>query len=109
MEIYKFIETEKINNFESLKLKLEEKPYNLKLKEDVNFPNLFLIHSQETSDFSIPLVNECNGIILEKNTFKIICYTFNKSSDIMQFDPKLNLNELYVEYALEGTLIRLFY
>ena len=109
MEIYKFIQTEKINDFESLKLKLESFPFNLKIKEDPNFQNLFLIHNQETSDFSIPLVNECNGIILEKDTFKIICYTFNKSLDKLEFDPKLNLNELYVEYALEGTLIRLFY
>jgi hypothetical protein len=109
MEIYKFIQTEQINNFEALKLKLESEPYNLKFKEDSNFQNLFLIHNQETSDFSIPLVNECNGIILEKDTFKIICYTFNKSLDKLEFDPRLNLNELYVEYALEGTLIRLFY
>jgi hypothetical protein len=109
MEIYKFIQTEKINNYESLKLKLEDKPYNLKFKDDVNFPNLFLIHNQESSDFLLPIVNECNGIILEKDTFKIICYTFNKSSDKLEFNPKLNLNELYVEYALEGTLVRLYY
>ena len=44
MEIYKFIQTEKINNYESLKSKLEDNPYNLKFKEDENFPNLFLIY-----------------------------------------------------------------
>ena len=36
MEIYKFIQTEKINDFESLKLKLESFPFNLKIKTPKN-------------------------------------------------------------------------
>ena len=72
MELIQFIKENQINNFQTLKTILEIKPYNLKIKEDESYPNLFLIHSKEDSDFSIKLVNECNGIILDKNTFKVL-------------------------------------
>lgn len=109
MEFYKFIQEQQINNFDNLKLILENSPFNLKIKDDINFPNLFLIHNQENSDFSLKLVKECNGIIVEKDTFKIVCYTFNKCSDNTSFDETLDLDNLYSEVALEGTLVRLFY
>ena len=109
MELSRFIHENNINNYETLKSILETEPYNLKIKEDIDQPQLFLIHTQNNSNFNIPLVNECNGIILEKNTFKIICYTFNKCSDSLSFDNKLNVSDLYFESAIEGTHVRLFY
>lgn len=109
MELLNFINEKQINNFNTLKEILEAGPYNLKIKEDVNHPNLFLIHAKNDSDFSLKIVNECNGIILDKNNFKIVCYTFDKCSDSLELDNKLDKNNLYYEYSLEGTLIRAFY
>lgn len=108
MELIQFIKENKISNFQTLKTILEATPYNLKIKEDESYPNLFLIHSKEDSDFSIKIVNECNGIILDKNTFKILCYTFDKCKD-GDMPPNMNVNDIYFEYALESTLIRAFY
>jgi len=106
MEITKFINENNIKNFETLKLLLESNTYNLKIKEDKDYPELFLIHHQHNTIFEYPFVDECNGIIMDKNNFKIICYTFNKCSDT---STKMDLNNLFIEHSIEGTLIRLFY
>jgi len=109
MELTQFIEENQINNFESLKIILETSPYNLKIKEDEYYPNLFLIHTNQNSDFKLKIVNECNGIILEKDTLKIVCYTFDKCIDQENIPENINTEDLYFEYSLESTLIRAFY
>ena len=112
MELINFIRNNNIINYETLKTILESETYNLKIKEDIDYPELFLIHTQHNSVYDIPFVNECNGIILEKNTFKIVCYTFNKCFDIIDnqiVGQNIDINNLYIEQAIEGTLVRLFY
>jgi hypothetical protein len=109
MELLQFIEHNNIQNYESLKNILEIEPYNLKFKEDKDNINLFLIYISNESNLNIKLVRECNGIIMRKNDLKIICYTFDKCIDNNILTSGLNLNKLYYENAIEGTLIRLFY
>jgi hypothetical protein len=120
MEISHFIIEKQISNFETLKQILESAPFNLKIKEDNDYPNLFLVCNQneiitpplleEFSEFNImKIIRECNGIIMEKNTFKIICYTFNRCMEDSSLDSILDIDNLYVEPALEGTLVRLYY
>ena len=109
MELNNFININNITNFETLKTILESSLYNLKIKEDNDYPDLFLIHTQDNSDFSLKLVNECNGIILDKNTLKIVCYTFDKCHSELAFPPNMNTDNLYIEASLEGTLIRVYY
>ena len=109
MELINFIENNKIENYENLKIILESEPFNLKIKTDTDFPNLFLIHTQDNSNFNLKIVNECNGIILDKNTLKIVCYTFDKSSNKKNIPENLDKNKLYVEKSYEGTLIRMYY
>jgi len=108
MELANFIQKNNIINFESLKSILQNEPYNLKIKEDNNLQTLCLIHSQDKSDFNNKIVNECNGIILDKNTLKIICYTFDKCSEETNLPNNLNNNQLFIEYSIEGSLIRLY-
>lgn len=109
MELCNFIKQNNIETFENLKNILEKEPFYLKIKEDTDFPNLFLIHNQEKSDFNLKIVNECNGIILDKNNLKILCYTFDKCSCEDFFPKNINKNELYVEHAVSGSLIRVFF
>ena len=108
MELANFIQKNNITNFESLRIILENDPYNLKIKEDNNFQTLCLIHNHDKSNFSNKIVNECNGIILDKNTLKIICYTFDKCSEETNFPNNLDTNQLFMEYSIEGSLIRLY-
>jgi len=109
MNLLNYIKNEKINNFNHLKETLESDAFKLKIKEDNDFPNLFLVHTQESCDFNNKIVRECNGIIMDKITLGIVCYSFNKCKEDTSFDTELNQNELYIEDALEGTLVRLFY
>lgn len=109
MEFNNFIHENKIDNFDILKIKLENDPYNLKFKFDDDYPNLVLIYIDKNSDLNNIIVNICNGIIIDKNTLKIVCYTFNKCSNQTDLPENLCKDNLYVETALEGTLLRMYY
>jgi hypothetical protein len=112
MEIKRLIKENQINDYVNLKLILESSEFNLKIKEDTDFPTLFLIHTQDTSNFNVKLVNECNGLIMDKNTLEIVCYSFDKCSDsttIFDASVIIDFDDLYIEKSLEGTLIRLYY
>jgi len=117
MELQKFIKDNQIGDVETLKAKLEVPPFNLKIKYDTTYENLFLIHNHDKSDTSIKLVRECNGIIIEKyilesgieSSFRIVCYTFDKSFENNEINENLNLDNLYCENSIEGTLVKLFF
>jgi len=110
MELLNFIQNNQITDYDSLKTILESDPFKLKIKEEANTPDLFLIYITDESNVSLKIVRECNGIILEKSTLKIICHTFEKClDDENKIDERLDINNLYLEFAIEGTLVRLFY
>ncbi len=99
------------NNFNSVKQLLETDPYNLIIKEDIDFPTLYMItYDRNVSNMSNSIVKLCRGIILEKETNKIICYTFNKGIDSIDTCPEeLDWNTTKIELSIDGTQIRLFY
>lgn len=109
MELNNFINDNKIENFDSLKVILEEYPYYLKFKFDEEYPNLALIYNDNLSDFNNIIVNICNGIIIDKENLKIICYTFKKCLDQHELPDNISKDDLYVETSLEGTLIRMYF
>ena len=111
MELLKLIKEQNVTNYNNLKNILENAPFLLKIKEDKTYPNLFLICGQDTSDYSLKIVNECNGIILDKNTLSIVCYTFDKCLEQNTLNPLLNCQEgnLYYEPVYEGSLIRAYF
>lgn len=109
MELLKLIKENNIKSYENLKNILEANPYNLKIKEDKDYPDLFLMFGQDNSDFTNKIVRECNGIIMDKNTLKILCYSFDKCLDGVEMPDELNKDKLKFENAIEGTLIRIYY
>ena len=109
MEFYNFVNTNNITSFEVLKKTVEAEPYFLKVKEDTKCPDLALFHSQNSSDFNLPIVRICNGLIIDKNNLKIVCYTFEKLKDDNTPDDEINYNECFIEDAVEGSLLRLFF
>lgn len=108
MDLNNFIKTNKID-YSSLKNYLESEPYNLKFKEDINYPNLSLIYNSEKSNFNLKIVNECNGLIIDKDKLSIVCYTFDKCNNSEIIPDNLDKDNLFIECAAEGTLIRLYY
>lgn len=112
MEYTNFLQSQNISSLDEIKKVLSEKPYCLRFKVDSDLPNLYLVtYTRGESDMNIPVVRECNGLVVEKDSNKIICQSFNKTADrkehlkyILPDYTKCKLEELN-----EGTLIRLFY
>lgn len=81
-----------------------------------NGNNLYRVHYTSESDLTNPLVFQCKGIILDMKTNQIVCY----SSDYIYEHPTDTLpdsvysrlqafNDVKVEEAVDGTVIRLFH
>ena len=78
MELSKLIKNKSFNDVQNM---LSQAPYHISVKVSDYLPNSYmLVYQNEISDFSIPAVRECRGIILEKETNKILCYTFEKKN-----------------------------
>ncbi len=108
MEFKQFLNINNLTTFESIKNVLENEQYNMKIKESDLYPSLYLVCQTDKSDNSIPWVRECNGIILEKETNKIVCYSFKKCKDIDTVDTDINLDAARLEIAVDGVLIRVY-
>lgn len=81
----------------------------LNIKKITDKSNLYLLkYDRDKSDFTNDAVNEARGIILEKTTNKIICYSLNKmNKDFNEED--VNWSDCKVYEAIDGTQIRLYY
>ena len=110
MEFYKFISDNGISNFEDLKSLLSIEPYFIKVKEDNVLTNLALLHNEVgKSDFNNKIVRICNGIIIDKSTLKIVCYTLEKCEEDDKVSGELDFeNDIYTQNCVEGALMRLF-
>jgi len=86
------------------------KKYGLITKEEKSMPNYYMITYGKTN--KIPeeyksLINKYRGIILEKNTNKPVCYTFEKMNRHLPDDWKLDDCKITLSY--DGSQIKLFY
>ena len=93
-------------NYDLLKKQIKKDHKCLHIKD---YNNLFLLQIKKNKK-NIPYeYSKFNGIILEKNTNKLVCNMFpvvKEYPDIYNYE---NINELTVEEAYDGTLIKLFY
>ncbi len=96
------------NSFDEVKKKLET-TYKLVVKESSVYPSLYLIHQGPESDNNDDLVRLCNGLIIEKETNKLVCCTFPKC---YENNESLEINvsdDCTVQKCIEGTLVRVYY
>ncbi|MBQ7653327.1 MAG: hypothetical protein IJS93_03050 [Clostridia bacterium] len=101
MELLDFIE--KHENWREL---LKEPPYSLNVKEDEGFT--LLKYEMLNSDFSIPLVNECRGIILDSNN-KIVCFPFYKFFNYGEvYADKIDWSTARVQQKVDGSIMKLW-
>lgn len=76
--------------------------------------NLYMLSFNDYNDLNDDIVREVNGIILEKDTNKLVHYAFSKAYDGLSKesgeDPFLGtLDSFRVENLVEGSLIKVFY
>ena len=89
--------------------KLAEPPYCVKVKRDGCF--VLLKYDQIRSDFTIPLVRECRGIILdESENFCYVCVPFFKFGNLGEsYVPDIDFSTARIQEKLDGSLIKLWF
>ena len=116
-KLIKLNDTEDSNeNFPRIKTIFEDSEIEVRVTKESELFNLYLLNSKKKEDLT-PLQTECNGIILEKDTNKVICMCQNKFNEISS-NPDMQLNQIEdlrskynkvrMEYCEDGTVIRLY-
>ena len=106
LEIQKFLK-EHPDNYKEL---LSEKPYAIKVTEDEKLGLSLFKYNQIDSDFNIPMVRECRGIILETSTWNIVCHPFHKFGNYGEsYVPEIDWNSASVMSKIDGSLIKVYY
>ncbi|MDR1541939.1 MAG: hypothetical protein LBU32_28950 [Clostridiales bacterium] len=96
------------NNFDWEK-KLAEPPYFVKAKREDGF--VLLKYDQIHSDFTLPIVRECRGIILdETDDYKPVCVPFFKFGNFGEsYIPEIDWPTARVQEKVDGSLVKLWH
>lgn len=106
---YSFLKENNISSYNSLKEYVEQDMFKLKVKEDKENANLAVIFNDSNSNIENEFVRFFNGVIIDKNTLKIVCYTFDKCMEDNVINKELFDTDMIIQPVFEGTLIRVFY
>jgi len=84
-------------------------PYAIRIKESDDY--ILLKYTQYKSDFMIPLVRECRGIILDKmNDYTPVCVPFFKFGNVGEpYVPEIDWGSAVVWEKIDGSLIKLWH
>lgn len=89
------------------KEQLAAKPYCLNIRED---GNLVLFKYGPDSDFNFEICKEARGIILEKDTWKVVRIAFDKFFNLGEkFAAKLDWSNVSASMKMDGTLVSLYW
>lgn len=93
----------------SWKERIQEPPYNIKVKEDGDF--VLLMYDQLNSDMTLPLCRVCRGIILEKDKqteqWLVVCYPFEKFFNYGEpLAAKIDWLGSFITEKIDGSLIK---
>ena len=72
---------------------------------------VLLVYSQTDSIKFNPVVTECRGLILQKDTWKVLCRSFDRFYNYGE-DPESNnfpVNKSNIYEKVDGTLIRVWF
>ena len=87
---------------------ISEKPYCIKVTEKEDL--VCFKYSQIDSDFNEPLVRECRGIILERDTWNVVAYAFNKFFNFGEsYADEIDWVSARVLEKVDGSLIKVYY
>jgi len=103
LEIQKFLR----NNEDGVR-KLKQAPYNL-MTNETNELVLFK-YNQIDSDFKYDICKEARGIILERDTWNIVCYAFDKFFNYgEQYAAKIDWDSAKIFEKIDGSIIKVYY
>lgn len=88
---------------------LAAEPYNLKISYDNDL--VMFKYNQLTADFSIPLVCEARGIILERKLpYRVVCWPFEKFFNYGEpYAAQIDWSTTSVQEKIDGSLMKCYY
>ena len=87
---------------------LSKAPYFISFDEDDNF--VLLKYDQIRSDFSEPIVRECRGLIVDKNTYKPVALSFYKFFNVQEPNADtIDWNSAVVQEKVDGSKILVWF
>lgn len=93
------------DNWEEL---LSSPPYSISIKRKDTL--ILFKYSQIDSDFSMEIVKEARGLILEDKTWNIVCYPFKKFFNYGEaYADKIDWKSAKVTSKEDGSLIKVYY
>lgn len=116
MNFFQYIQSQNINSYDALVEHLKGDTIKIRVKEDRTYPDIFVLCHDEDTVKTSPIYHCTNGLIARKRDCVPLCFSFNKMEDSQMSEdktsfvisPELNLDQVRLEYALEGTLIRVW-
>lgn len=116
--ISKYIKEQNFADYEALKAHFNEKKVSVK-----NNNLIYMLMFTDDSDWSDPVIRECNGVIFEKDTNALLHYSFSKAYDGLETEnhaadehvkdvfhaKEADLVNSTLEVFFEGTLMKVFY
>ena len=103
IEIINFIREH--DNWEEL---LSSPPYSLSIKRKDT--RILFKYSQIDSDFSLEIVREARGLILEDKTWNVVCYPFKKFFNYGEsYADEINWETAKVTSKEDGSLIKVYF
>lgn len=104
LKIQKFI----LDHQENWRELLSNPPYSLRISETDNY--VLLKYSQIDSDFNEGIVNECRGIIFEKETWQVVRLAFYKFFNYQeQYAAPIDWESSYATEKIDGSLISVWF
>jgi hypothetical protein len=120
MDFFNYIRSQNITTYDALVEHLKSENIKIRVKEDKKYPELFVLCHDDNTVKTSPIYHCTNGMIMRKADCVPVCYSFDKMEDNdvseeekvagikFKIDPVLDLSNARLEYALEGTLIRVW-
>ena len=88
---------------------LRSSPYSLYMSEDrVLGRNLMLLCYTINSDMSLPLVQECRGVIIDVDSLEVISYPFNKFFNLHEeYHVTIDWSSAYTTRKIDGSICKI--
>lgn len=104
MELIDFIHNNK--NWREL---IRQEPYCIKIKENDKYLLLKYDYYADKTDWANPIVKQCRGIILRKDTLKPVCVPFYRFYNLGQEEAdKVDFDNCKIQDKIDGSLIKIW-
>ena len=88
---------------------LSSEPFNLSIFYDEVFGRKLVLfkYDQTNADFSLDIVKECRGLILDAETFEVVCFPFTKFFNYGEpHAADIDWGSAYVEAKIDGSIMK---